>query len=324
MGKGKGKGKSGEDKDKAAGAEFGKPFDGAVSRYAEKEAPKPIRAAIAAAGRKGILKEQYPYDEPMSAKDYDQANDACQLELAKLQRWVRATGQRVALVFEGRDAAGKGGAIRRLTENLNPRHAPVVALPAPSDTERSQWYFQRYVRHLPSAGEIVIFDRSWYNRAVVEKVFGFCTDDERQAFFQQLPFFEAMLRHDGITLIKLWLAVGRAEQLRRFLDRERDPLKQWKLSEIDVKGLGKWEAYTAAIAEMFAKSHTEVAPWTVILSEDKRRARIAVMRTVLSAFDYDGKSTPGPDENIVGPPGILEHYADKGEGKLPSPDTLSG
>ena len=324
MGKGKDKGKSGDDKDKDAATAFDKPFDGAVSRYAEKEAPKPIRAAIAAAGRKGILKEQYPYDAPMSAKDYDAAHDACQLELAKLQRWVRATGQRVALVFEGRDAAGKGGAIRRLTENLNPRQAPVVALPAPSDTERSQWYFQRYVRHLPSAGEIVIFDRSWYNRAVVEKVFGFCTDDERQAFFQQLPFFEAMLRHDGITLIKLWLAVGRAEQLRRFLDRERDPLKQWKLSEIDVKGLGKWEAYTAAIAEMFAKSHTEVAPWTVILSEDKRRARIAVMRTVLSAFDYDGKSTPGPDENIVGPPGILEHYADKGEGELPSPDTLSG
>jgi polyphosphate kinase 2 len=290
-----------------------KPFDGAVSRYVADGAPSAVRKLLAGAGKKDILKEQYPYDTQMSSADYDAESEACQLELVKLQRWVRATGQRVALVFEGRDAAGKGGAIRRLTENLNPRQAPVIALPAPSDREKTQWYFQRYVQHLPSAGEIVIFDRSWYNRAVVEKVFGFCTDAERHAFFQQLPFFEAMLRHDGIVLIKLWLAVSRAEQLRRFLDRESDPLKQWKLSEIDIKGLGRWEDYSDAIAEMFLKSDTQISPWTVILSEDKRRSRIAVMRKVLSMFDYAGKDSPPPDERIVGGPRLLEHYAETWE-----------
>ncbi len=218
---------------------------------------------------------------------------------------MRANGARAALVFEGRDAAGKGGSIRRLTENLNPRHAPVVALPAPSDVERTQWYFQRYVAHLPSAGQMTIFDRSWYNRAVIEPVFGFCTRDERETFFQQLPNFEAMLAHEGITLVKLWLAVGQAEQLRRFLDRERDPLKQWKLSEIDVKGLSRWDAYTAAIAEMFVRSHLEDAPWTVVLAEDKRRARINVMRAVLAAFDYTGKAAEPPDPNVAGGPEIL-------------------
>jgi polyphosphate kinase 2 len=284
---------------------FDKPFDGAVSRFLAKKAPKALREAIAKAGKDEILTDGYPYPERMPDDDYETEYAACQLELAKLQRWVRDTGRRVALVFEGRDAAGKGGAIRRLTENLNPRHAPVVALPAPSDTERTQWYFQRYVANLPSAGEMVIFDRSWYNRAVVEKVFGFCTDDQRAAFFQQLPYFEAMLRHDGIVLIKFWLAVGRAEQLRRFLDRERDPLKQWKLSEIDVKGLAKWDDYSAAIAEMFAHSHSPGAPWTVVLAEDKRRSRIGVMRNVLAAFDYAGKRSTPPDPNIVVDPAFL-------------------
>ena len=241
----------------------------------------------------------------MESGAYEEANEACQLELAKLQRWVRDTGRRVAVVFEGRDAAGKGGAIRAMTENLNPRHAPVVALPAPSDTQRTQWYFQRYVANLPSAGEMVIFDRSWYNRAVVEKVFGFCTDAQRAAFFQQLPYFEAMLRHDGITLIKFWLAVGRAEQLRRFLDREADPLKQWKLSEIDVLGLRRWDDYTAAIAEMFANSNTEAAPWTVVLAEDKRRSRLAVMQTLLAQFDYTAKIPMPPDPKIVGGPSLV-------------------
>jgi polyphosphate kinase 2 len=284
---------------------FAKPFDGAVSRYLKKDAPKAVRQLIAEAGKDDILRESFPYRERMPSQDYDRDYAACQLELAKLQRWVRDRGERVALVFEGRDAAGKGGAIRRLTENLNPRYAPVVALPAPSDTERSEWYFQRYVAHLPSAGEIVIFDRSWYNRAVVEKVFGFCTDAERAAFFQQLPFFEAMLKHEGIVLIKLWLSVGRAEQLRRFIDRESDPLKQWKLSEIDVRGLARWDDYTAAIAEMFVRSHTEAAPWTVVLAEDKRRARIAVMRAVLDRFDYAGRDSAPPDPLITGAPELL-------------------
>jgi polyphosphate kinase 2 len=297
--------------EKRAAAEggFAKPFDGAVSRYLRKGAPKAVRRLLEDSGRHDILKERYPYAERMPAEDYERAYAACQLELAKLQRWIRDTGRRVALVFEGRDAAGKGGAIRRLTENLNPRHAPVVALPAPSDTERTQWYFQRYVAHLPAGGQMAIFDRSWYNRAVVEKVFGFCTDAERHAFFQQLPFFEAMLRHDGITLMKIWLSVGRAEQLRRFLDRESDPLKQWKLSEIDVKGLERWDEYTAAITEMFLKSHTEAAPWTVVLSEDKRRSRIAVMQAVLAQFDYAGRAGDGPDPKIVGGPQILADLA---------------
>jgi polyphosphate kinase 2 len=289
---------------------FEKPFGGAVSRYFKKDAPKAIRTRIEEAGRNDILHEGYPYPERMPLEEYEAAGHACQIELAKLQRWVRDTGTRVALVFEGRDAAGKGGAIRRLTENLNPRHAPVVALPAPSDTERTQWYFQRYVANLPSAGEMVIFDRSWYNRAIVEKVFGFCTDAERAAFFQQLPYFEAMLRHDGIRLIKFWLAVGRAEQLRRFLERENDPLKQWKLSDIDVRGLSRWDDYSAAVAETFELSHSAVAPWTVVLAEDKRRCRINVMRVVLAAFDYAGKRTEPPDPKIVGGPEILLAHRD--------------
>jgi polyphosphate kinase 2 len=299
----------GKDGKNGGGKAFAKPFDGAVSRYLKKGAPKSVRQAVEKAGRHEILTEGYPYPGPMPKADYEAEYAACQLELAKLQRWVRDTGRRVALVFEGRDAAGKGGAIRRLTENLNPRHAPVVALPAPSDTERTQWYFQRYVAHLPAAGQMTIFDRSWYNRAVVEKVFGFCTDDERAAFFEQLPYFEAMLRHDGITLIKCWLAVGRAEQLRRFLEREIDPLKQWKLSEIDVKGLEKWDEYTEAIREMFSHGHTPGSPWTVILAEDKRRARIAVMRTVLAAFDYAGKRSEEADPKIAVDPAALAALA---------------
>ncbi len=281
------------------------PFGGAVSKFLKKGAPKEIRALLESSHKDDILAPDYPYRAELASKDYEAQYDACQIELAKLQSWVRTTGQRVVLVFEGRDAAGKGGAIRRLTDNLNPRAAPVVALPAPSDTQRSQWYFQRYVENLPSAGEMVIFDRSWYNRAVVEKVFGFCTDAEREAFFQQLPYFEAMLRHDGIVLVKIWLAVSRAEQLRRFLDRESDLLKQWKLSEIDVMGLARWDDYTAAIAEMFDRSHSAITPWTVILAEDKRRARIAVMRKVLGLFDYDGKAVEPPDPAITGDPALL-------------------
>ncbi len=302
-------GKAGKAAPKSKTAAFQKPFDGAVSRFLKKDAPKAVRTVVENSGKNDILREGYPYDTRMASEDYDRAYDACQLELAKLQRWVRETGQRIALVFEGRDAAGKGGAIRRVTENLNPRFAPVVALPAPSDTERSEWYFQRYIAHLPSAGEIVIFDRSWYNRAVVEKVFGFCTDAERSAFFQQLPFFEAMLKHDGIVLKKIWLSVGRAEQLRRFLERESDPLKQWKLSDIDVRGLARWDDYTKAIVEMFEKSHTEIAPWTVVLAEDKRRSRINVMRAVLAQFDYPGRAPGEVDARIVGAPDILRPFA---------------
>jgi polyphosphate kinase 2 len=212
-----------------------------------------------------------------------------QIELVKMQADVKATGKRVVVVFEGRDAAGKGGTIDRVRENLNPRVAYVVALAKPSDREARQWYFQRYIDWLPAAGEIALFDRSWYNRAMVEHVFGFCTPDQRAAFFRQLPEFEDMLVDEGIVLVKLWLEVGRAEQLRRFLDREADPLKQWKLSQIDVDGLARWDDYSTAIAETLGQSHFPFAPWTVILSDDKKRARIAAVQRVLGAVDYRGK-----------------------------------
>ena len=222
-----------------------------------------------------------------------------------MQAWLRATGQRIVAVFEGRDAAGKGGAIKAITENLNPRFARTVALPAPSDVERGQWYFQRYIAHLPTTGEIALFDRSWYNRAVVEHVFGWCTPAERERFFVQVPEFEDMLAQDGIILVKVWLAISRAEQLRQFLQRERDPLKQWKLSQTDVDGLDRYDDYTAAIAEMFARSHNAVAPWTVILSEDKRRARLAAIQALLARLDYPGKDVAPPDPAICGGPEIL-------------------
>ncbi len=224
-----------------------KPFDGEISRYFAELAPESIREAINNSDSKDILSRDYPHKKAMKRKDYEASFKNLQIELVKLQSWVKVSGQRVAIVFEGRDAAGKGGTIKRFRENLNPRGARVVALSKPSDTEQTQWYFQRYIQHLPSAGEIVFFDRSWYNRAVVEKVFGFCTDDQRDRFFRQVPNFEQMLVRDGISLIKIWLTVGRAEQLRRFLAREEDQLKHWKLSMIDVKGLSKWEAYSSAI-----------------------------------------------------------------------------
>jgi polyphosphate kinase 2 len=194
-------------------------------------------------------------------------------------------------VFEGRDAAGKGGTIRRVKLNLNPRSTRVVALPKPTETERTEWYFQRYIKHLPSEGEMVLYDRSWYNRGVVEPVFGFCTPEQNAHFFRQVIPFEEQLVDDGIHLFKFWLNVGRAEQLRRMLARERDPLKQWKLSRIDVEGLRLWNEYSAAIQDTLTRTHTAATPWTVVRSDDKRRARLNVIRTVLSALDYDGKDS---------------------------------
>jgi polyphosphate kinase 2 len=283
----------------------GKPFDGAVSRFVQQDAPEDVRKALDHAGEDDILDPRYPYRERLGKRAYKDAYDACQLELVKLQSWYRATGQRIVIVFEGRDAAGKGGAIEAFTENLNHRHARTVALPAPSDVERGQWYFQRYIAHLPTTGEVVLFDRSWYNRAVVEHVFGWCTALERERFFVQLPEFEDMLVRDGIVLVKFWLAIGQAMQLRQFLQRESDPLKQWKLSQTDIEGLARWDDYTAAIAEMFARTHVSVAPWTVVWSEDKRRARLAVMQSVLSRLDYPDKEVAPPDPRICGGPAIL-------------------
>lgn len=283
------------------------PFDGAISAFFHKDAPEEIRKAIARADKDDLLDPGFPYSERMGRKPYEKAMERLQVELVKLQHWVKESGARVAVVFEGRDAAGKGSTIKRLTENLNPRGARVVALPKPSDIEATQWYFQRYIAHLPAGGEIVLFDRSWYNRGVVEPVFGFCSDAQRRHFFAQVPDFERMLIEEGIHLVKFWLNVGRAEQLRRFLDRERDPLKQWKLSWIDVEGLRRWDAYSAAIAETLSLSHTVHAPWTVVRSDDKRRAHLAVMQHLLSGLDYgrkDGAAVDAPDPRIIGGPEI--------------------
>lgn len=283
------------------------PFDGAISAFFTDDAPDTIRNAIKRAEKNDILDPAFPHRKRLGRKPYEKHYAALQIELVKMQAWAKETGQRIAIVFEGRDAAGKGGTIKRFRENLNPRGARVVALSKPTDSEASQWYFQRYIDHLPSAGEIVFFDRSWYNRGVVEKVFGFCQDDQRERFFTQVPKFEEMLVNDGITLVKFWLNVGRAEQLRRFKAREEDPLKQWKLSWIDVEGLKKWDAYTSAIGETLERSHTDAAPWTVIRTDDKRRARLAAIQHVLGRLNYAGKDSKAlgsPDPSICGGPDI--------------------
>lgn len=283
------------------------PFDGGISRYYREDAPDDVRAAIAAAEDGQIINPSYPYPDRWKRGAYEDAIAALQIELVRMQAWARATGQRIAIVFEGRDAAGKGGTIKRFRENLNPRGAKVVALSKPSDVEAAQWYFQRYIAHLPAKGEITIFDRSWYNRGVVEHVFGFCTPDERERWFAQTPEFEDMLVKEGITLIKIWLNVGRTTQLHRFLAREKDPLKQWKLSWIDVEGLSKWDAYTQAITETLERTHTDFAPWTIVRSDEKRRARVQVIRAVLSELDYarkDPSALEPIDPQIVGGPDL--------------------
>jgi polyphosphate kinase 2 len=265
------------------------PFDGAISRYFREGAPAAVRKAIEKAGKDDILTKSYPYQAEIKGKDYDAQMDALQIELAKMQAGLRATGKRLIVVFEGRDAAGKGGTIKAVTENLNPRQAYVVALPKPTERESQQWYFQRYVDWFPARGEIALYDRSWYNRAMIEHVFGFCTPDQRAKFFRQLPEFEQMIADEGIILLKIWLEVGRAEQLRRFLAREGDLLKQWKLSQIDIDGLAKWDDYSKAIDETMKKTSFKASPWTVILPDDKKRARIAAIQTILGAVDYAGR-----------------------------------
>jgi polyphosphate kinase len=283
------------------------PFDRAISRYYAEGAPDWVRKAIKKADKDEILNKDYPYPEEMKKKDYAAQMEGLQIELVKLQADVKATGKRVVVVFEGRDAAGKGGTIAAMRENLNPRNANVVALSKPTDREAAQWYFQRYVDWLPAKGEMALFDRSWYNRAMIEHVFGFCKADDREKFFRQLPDFERMIVDEGITLIKIWLEVGQAEQLKRFLDREQDPLKQWKLSSIDIDGLPKWAEYSSAIDETMKRSQFDHAPWTVILSDDKMRARLAAIQTLLLAVDYNGrdKTVIGTiDTKICGGPGI--------------------
>ena len=248
-------------------------------------------------------REDYPYPERMSRAEYDHDKRLLQIELIKLQNWVKTTGQRIVLLFEGRDAAGKGGTIKRFTEHLNPRGAQVVALEKPTERERTQWYFQRYVSHLPAAGEIVLFDRSWYNRAGVERVMGFCSAREYLEFMRQAPDFERMLVRSDLSLVKFWFSVSRSEQRTRFAVRQIDPVRQWKLSPMDLASLDRWDAYTEAKEAMFFYTDTADAPWTVVKSNDKKRARLAAMRQVLHTFDYDGKDveTVGtPDPLIIG------------------------
>ena len=238
----------------------------------------------------------YPYKHLMSRRSYERRKYELQVELLKLQAWVKETGQRVVILFEGRDAAGKGGTIKRFMEHLNPRGARVVALEKPSEIERGQWYFQRYVEHLPTRGEIVMFDRSWYNRAGVERVMGFCTDDEYLEFMRQAPEFERNLARSGLHLIKFWFSVSRKEQRRRFKERKSHPLKQWKLSPVDLASLDKWEQYTKAKEAMFFHTDTADAPWTVIKSDCKKRARLNAMRYILHKLPYSNK-----DLDRVGP-----------------------
>jgi polyphosphate kinase 2 len=260
-------------------------------------------------------REDYPYDERMLRHEYESLKRPLQIELVRLQNWVKSTGQRLIIVFEGRDAAGKGGTIKRFTEHLNPRGATVVALAKPSAREQTQWYLQRYVPHLPAAREMVMFDRSWYNRAGVERVMGFCTQAEYEEFMREAPDFERMLVRSGLHLTKFWFSVTPAEQRTRFIIRRVDPVRQWKLSPMDIESLDKWEAYTEAKEAMFHYTDTAQAPWTVVKSNDKKRARLEAIKHVLAKFDYDGKDEKvigEPDEAIIGPPSVLsEHNPDR-------------
>jgi len=253
-------------------------------------------------------REEYPYPERLNRHQYEHTKRLLQIELVKLQNWIKETGQKLVIVFEGRDAAGKGGTIKSFMEHLNPRGAPVVALEKPSERERTQWYFQRYVTHLPADGEMVFFDRSWYNRAGVERVMGFCTPAEYLEFMRQAPDVERMMVRSGIHLTKFWFSVSQSEQLTRFIIRQIDPVRQWKLSPMDIQSLDKWDDYTEAKEAMFFYTDTADAPWTVVKSNDKKRARLEAMRHVLAQFQYPGKDTKlvgSPDDKISGPPGLL-------------------
>ena len=255
--------------------------------------------------RRGV----YPYKNLMGRKQYEREKYRLQVELLKMQQWVRDNDRRVVVIFEGRDAAGKGGTIKRFMEHLNPRGARVVALDKPTSVEAGQWYFQRYVEHLPTSGEIVLFDRSWYNRAGVERVMGFCDDTEYREFLRQAPEFERQLVRSGVQLVKFWFSVTRAEQRRRFSERERHPLKQWKLSPVDLASLDKWDEYTEAKETMFARTDTLEAPWTVVKSDCKKRARLNAMRYVLHSVPYAGKDLDALgelDPLIVGRADVLD------------------
>lgn len=257
--------------------------------------PPELMEKIRSSSKKDIICESYPYRQKMRRAEYEKEKRKLQIELLRAQHWVRQSGQKLLLVFEGRDAAGKGGTIKRFMEHLNPRSARIVALEKPTEKELGQWYFQRYIKHLPTAGEIVFFDRSWYNRAVVEPVMGFCTDSQHHRFLREVPQLENMFIENGIILFKFWFSVSREEQLRRFLSRATDKLKQWKLSPVDMESLALWNRYTKAKKAMFMSTDTTIAPWTVVRSDDKKRARINSLRYVLDRLDY-----PDKNEDVVG------------------------
>jgi polyphosphate kinase 2 len=288
------------------------------------DARRPERPVLLDEGGRPIKtwRQNYPYEHKVPRAEYERQKRVLQIELLKLQRWVKDTGQRLIVICEGRDAAGKGGTIQRFTERLNPRGARVVALEKPTEREAAQWYFQRYVAHLPSAGEIVFFDRSWYNRAGVERVMGFCTKAQYNLFLHQCPQFERMLVEDGVILVKFWFSVSQAEQRTRFAIRQVDPVRQWKLSPTDVASLDRWDDYTAAKVDMFRATDTGHAPWTVVKSNDKRRGRLEAMRSLLWRVDYDSKDAGAigrPDPLIVGPADTLLEPGEENASLSPTP-----
>ena len=293
--------------------EFSMPKVDGIKKDQSLESVKTVRTY---SKKKIFTDANYPYQDKMNTEEYERLKKELQIELLKMQSWVKETGKRIVILFEGRDAAGKGGTIKRMMEHLNPRGARVVALEKPSDDELGQWYFQRYIKHLPSNGEIVLFDRSWYNRAGVERVMNFCQSSEYLEFMRQAPELERMLVRSGIIFHKFWFSVSRNEQFRRFQQRQNDPLKQWKLSPIDLASLDKWKDYTEAKEAMFFYTDTADAPWTVIKSDCKKRARINAMRHVLNSLDYPNKNLDvaiAPDQLIVG---SAENIYEKGEHKL--------
>jgi polyphosphate kinase 2 len=287
-----------------------------IDEQVRRSIPEELVAKVKQAkSKRHIISDHYPYPKQMKKSEYLDEIELLQIELVKMQAWVKEVGERIVLIFEGRDAAGKGGTIQRFTENLNPRGAKVVALAKPSETERGQWYFQRYIEKLPTKGEIVFFDRSWYNRGGVEHVMGFCTPHEYLEFMRQAPEFERMMVRSGIRVYKFWFSVSREEQLRRFLSRAQDPLKQWKLSPMDVESLGRWESYTKAKEAMLFYTDTADAPWTIVRSDDKNRARLNAMKHVLYTIPYAGKDTDvvtPADPHIVGSAKSIYEHGENG------------
>lgn len=267
------------------------PMVAMIDEQVRSSVPGRIVDLVKSSKKKDILSPVYPYNFLMDAEAYEEESSLLAIELVKMQSWVKQSGERIVIIFEGRDAAGKGGTIKRFAENLNPRGARIVALSKPSETEGGQWYYQRYIEELPTRGEIVLYDRSWYNRAGVEHVMGFCSGHDYLEFMRQTPEFERMLVRSGIRLFKFWFSVSREEQLRRFLKRAKDPVRQWKLSPMDVESLARWDEYTKAKEAMLFYTDTADAPWTIVRSDDKCRARLNAIRFVLSSIPYAGKQT---------------------------------